>query len=1071
MATYIPGVQSYMPDMKPFTPDYQFLGNILDVKTNRYNTNYKAINDLYSNVVYGNLSRNDTKEMRNHFAETLAPKLQQVSGMDLSVMQNAEAARAIFKPFFEDDLIVRDLVVTRQYMDEMGKANAMQSSPSKEIRELYWDTGVKKLQYEMEDFINASAEDALSVKAPEYTPDADLYQRGKAYLEAQGYDVKIDYVDPAMPEWVVTKKNGELVTQQAMLDMQLALLDDPLVQNAYYADAFVQSRDFANQGMQSGQFASVKDGQAAWAANTINQYEQQLAAQNVLLQEEAKNQRAVVSTWDTYKQQQGIIPGSDEEKQMNQLKSSYDATLARIDKNKNVLSDNRGVDSNNLNSLLNRAYNIIMQTNMNTDLAAAATQWASTHNEVTLKANKPYLTFEKQRRDHIHDFEKQRREQVFEWNKALLKAATGGSGSKKSEDGVDPITEYYKNAIKSASSGPQQSEDPLTLADAFAGQGSIFDKMLNDVTIRNEKFLKEKGNEILDSGLDAGLSLYTKLFKNDENKYSIFDLGITGTPEEIKKELLSKPNDAQAFLTKLHDFLNLAEGGTFLNGIGPGMAGDKDVQDNIKVLRKKIGEMYSLNNIDKNIDHQYSLNYEKLLKINPKVYGGKPAQGVIDALKDGVPNVFHEDADGNSVPYTFEEYLPLITKYAEDIGYYNMKGYGLNGNNKKELDYPMEDDAFRLPILGGWELEMERDKWRKKLAGRKATAKMKMSGGLFYDIWKGQMDLYKDANNGTLNEQTSDGTVMFPIYNARMRYEGYSIDQMNEADQAQTSTYKSFFNPRAIEDTQEGAAEYITLLQQYTNKGPASDYVIDFYSNGQKFQQNLAKEVFDELINNVQTQVTDPKNATGLATSMDIVYIPHANANKAAQVKNTSGETSTLFQDAAAYKVRLPAEWMKKIMKAKTAKGALTSPTLLATADIGGYNEIIFTFPKSKDQNPKKFATQEMLSTTLLEIDENENKQIVREYPMGGKAIFRRDHMNNIVVDLQMSQYDTKTGNHVLLPVISKNLTEEWLQSGAGQNWYDYKANSILNSLQENSTTQSDLQKQNKQKKSNQLEK
>ena len=127
--------------------------------------------------------------MRNHFAETVAPQLQKVSGMDLSVMQNAEAARAIFKPFFEEDIIVKDLVTTKQYIDQMGMANRLQNSPSQEMRDRYWDVGVKKMQYEMEDFVNASPEQALTMAAPTYTPNANLFERGKAFLEAQGYDI------------------------------------------------------------------------------------------------------------------------------------------------------------------------------------------------------------------------------------------------------------------------------------------------------------------------------------------------------------------------------------------------------------------------------------------------------------------------------------------------------------------------------------------------------------------------------------------------------------------------------------------------------------------------------------------------------------------------------------------------------------------------------------------------------------------------------------------------------------------------------------------------------------------
>ena len=93
MATYTQGYQPYMPDWQPFTPDYKFLSDILEVKTNRYNTNYKALNDLYSKVVYSDLSRKDTQDMRNQYAETLGKQLEIVSGMDLSVAQNVDSAK------------------------------------------------------------------------------------------------------------------------------------------------------------------------------------------------------------------------------------------------------------------------------------------------------------------------------------------------------------------------------------------------------------------------------------------------------------------------------------------------------------------------------------------------------------------------------------------------------------------------------------------------------------------------------------------------------------------------------------------------------------------------------------------------------------------------------------------------------------------------------------------------------------------------------------------------------------------------------------------------------------------
>ena len=226
MATYVPGVPQYFPKLEPFTPDYKFLSSVLDARTDRYNKNYKAVNDLYSKVVYGNLSREDTKNIRNQYAENLGPKLQQVSGMDLSMVQNAEAAKSLFKPFFENDLIVKDLVTTRQYQNEMSYVNQLQNSPDRQQREMYWTTGLQKMQYEMQDFINASEEEALRMAAPKYTPDADLYEMAMEHLKASG--LTADVTEPSKDGmWMIRRKNGALITRQALQEVQMALKDDP----------------------------------------------------------------------------------------------------------------------------------------------------------------------------------------------------------------------------------------------------------------------------------------------------------------------------------------------------------------------------------------------------------------------------------------------------------------------------------------------------------------------------------------------------------------------------------------------------------------------------------------------------------------------------------------------------------------------------------------------------------------------------------------------------------------------------------------------------------------------------
>ena len=215
MATYVPGSKSYMPEFKPFTPDYKFLSTVLDTKTNRYNTNYKQLNDLYSKIVYAPLSREDTQFMRDQYTEGLSDKLEKISGMDLSLVQNVDTAKAVFKPFFEEDIIVRDMVMTKTYQNEQAYANRLLNDPDRDRREMYWQTGIDAMNYRMQDFINADADAALGMALPKYVPDADLYELALDVLEESGLSVKKDILSET-GQWVITQENGELVTGPAL---------------------------------------------------------------------------------------------------------------------------------------------------------------------------------------------------------------------------------------------------------------------------------------------------------------------------------------------------------------------------------------------------------------------------------------------------------------------------------------------------------------------------------------------------------------------------------------------------------------------------------------------------------------------------------------------------------------------------------------------------------------------------------------------------------------------------------------------------------------------------------------
>ena len=388
MATYVPGSEQYLPDIKPFTPDYKFLSAVLDTRQGKYNTNWQATNDIYNKVVYADLSRKDTTATREQYVNNLAPSLEKIAGMDLSLAQNAQSAKAVFAPFFEDELLLKDRVKTANYRKQMAYAGRLARSVDPEQRDLWWVDGERELQYRMQDFINMSPEEALDAPVYKYTPDADLGKLASRMLGEMKPPLKMTYdhfgTNPDVinddgtitkgkvnGDWIITTTNGEIVTGPALAAINERLADDPRVQKAYRTQAYVAGRDFAQDGIDNGGFATVQEGQNAWANATIKIIEEN---NNKDITDGTKNlavRKQSTVRWSNYKELTGVIPGSDDEKIMDEAISEFDSVSAILQNKLNVRDVIKN-ESPDLESNLNRAYQLLMMTNLQTDMLKAA---------------------------------------------------------------------------------------------------------------------------------------------------------------------------------------------------------------------------------------------------------------------------------------------------------------------------------------------------------------------------------------------------------------------------------------------------------------------------------------------------------------------------------------------------------------------------------------------------------------------------------------------------------------------------------------------------------------------------
>tara|TARA_R100001463_G_scaffold5551_3_gene18772 strand:+ start:517 stop:3897 length:3381 start_codon:yes stop_codon:yes gene_type:complete len=441
MATYLKGVKDYVPQLETFKPNYKFLSDVLSTRQDRYDTNYKSLNDLYSKVVYADMSREDNNVERDMYANQLSNGLKQVSGMDLSLAQNVDVAKGLFKPFFENKALVKDMTFTKMYQNENKKVNSMMTSSNDDFRERFWQDGVTDLRFQMDEYKNATADNALAMGMPKYVENPNLYKRAFEALKGSDLSIKQTTLEG---DWIVTTKNGTALTRQltgyernqdgsiklgenkqpigiyknpAAEYLRETVMRDPIVINGYRVQARNRARQFANNEENIQTYGSVDAASQAWANNMIQKQNAKdikaLAEQNTSISQEEN----AVANWETYKKNNGIVPGTAEDEvflkkiaSLNVAKQTRKLTTERIKKAKSPTSD--------LNELMNKAYSQYMASVMGPLMTKAAVAYSQVDAEQTFEAN----PFKKMELQYKYDLAKMSIKHGYDMKKMYAKA-------------------------------------------------------------------------------------------------------------------------------------------------------------------------------------------------------------------------------------------------------------------------------------------------------------------------------------------------------------------------------------------------------------------------------------------------------------------------------------------------------------------------------------------------------------------------------------------------------------------------------------------------------------------------
>jgi hypothetical protein len=253
MATYLQGVTDYIPQYQPFQPDLNFYNNVLQTKQTQYDTNWKALNKMYGQYYHADLTRNDSIEKKDNYLKQIEFNLQRVSQLDLSLEQNVDQATQIFKPFYEDKGLMKDMAWTKNFTTQVGRAEGLKGSNEASDREQYWNDGVAAMNFKRDEFKEASAEDALSFENASYTPYVNSIAKAQEVAKEAGLSIEsVDFSKDG--KWIVKTKNGEQLIEPLQRLFEARLGNDPAIQEVYKTQAYVNRKNeaYANAAQFNG---------------------------------------------------------------------------------------------------------------------------------------------------------------------------------------------------------------------------------------------------------------------------------------------------------------------------------------------------------------------------------------------------------------------------------------------------------------------------------------------------------------------------------------------------------------------------------------------------------------------------------------------------------------------------------------------------------------------------------------------------------------------------------------------------------------------------------------------------
>jgi hypothetical protein len=398
MAQYPQGVTSFIPDYQPYQPDFNFSSNILQLKQTQYDQNWQRLNNMYGQILNAPLTHDESLKRRDNTFKRIDFDLKRVTGLDLSLDQNVNQASQIFRPFYEDASLMKDMVFTKNASFEKSLGEGKRYNTDEKVNSQYWDGGLRAIDYKIQEFKQLPYEQLPGFGDVKYTPYVNTEKMALDLATKMKYKVKRTSVTG---DWIITEQNGEQIVAPLQSILYKAIGQDPKVQEFYSTLSYLSRKDYAMSNKDNPEFKGNPElAERKYLGDALSMLRNQTElTRNNLLNEKSVNDRIISRLEESMKNGQETPTTQESLQKYRQANEDITNMLNKTNGDLSLISDNINktltstggtkLSMDDLGSMRNRVDAVMASTMLQADISDAARKFAYMDYSIDYQAN-PY---------------------------------------------------------------------------------------------------------------------------------------------------------------------------------------------------------------------------------------------------------------------------------------------------------------------------------------------------------------------------------------------------------------------------------------------------------------------------------------------------------------------------------------------------------------------------------------------------------------------------------------------------------------------------------------------------------